>query len=287
MPYNISESSTWTTNVRGVSTTDPVLGGSTGQANYSAKDLTDRTKWLKDKLAAVAVASTWTEEQFTADDTWVVPAGVTQILVKAKGAGGGGSGAWTTAGGALHPGGGGGEGAEVDWVPLTVTPGWTLTIDVGAGGAGGTGISTSDTYAASVLGSDGAATKVKHNTDVLVSCGGGKGGGIASGNGDGPGADVMAGQGLGGLGGSATVDGITYRGAPGGDSDITPGKLAGNGGGQGGGQGGATLNSASRSASAGVCGGGGGGGIAGGNGAAGGDGYVRIAYIANAVTGNT
>jgi len=289
MPYNITEAATWTTNVRGVATTDPALGGATGEANMSAEDLTDRTLYLKTKLEALGATGTWTEAQFTADGTWNVPAGVSQILVvRAKGGGGGGAGSWTSASAVHHSGGGGGEGAEVTLIPITVTAGWTLDIDIGAGGAGGTAIVTNDTYSSGVLGSAGADTTLKHGATTLLTVGGGLGGGVSSPNPSGAGGSgVFVGQMLAGVGGSATADGVTTYGQSGGDgSSGGNGDPGGKGGGQRGGLGGVALSTGSRAATVGVDGGGGGGGEHG-NGAAGGNGSLRIGYWAFDITGNT
>ena len=66
---------------------------------------------------------------FTASGYWTAPAGVTQVdyLVVAGGAGGGGNGA----------SGGGGAGGFRTGTALTVVPGTTYAVTVGAGGAGG------------------------------------------------------------------------------------------------------------------------------------------------------
>ena len=115
MTFNINDAAaTFEAAVRGVSTTDPVLGGAAGEANMAATDLALRTKYLKAKLEALGAVGTWTEAQYTADGTFVVPAGVTQILVvRAKGGGGGGAGSWTSASAVHHSGGGGGEAHRV------------------------------------------------------------------------------------------------------------------------------------------------------------------------------
>src|SRR3954469_1746562 len=63
--------------------------------------------------------------------TFVVPANVSALRVNACGAGGGGGGGFATAGGG---GGGGGGGMQLrnEWV--SVTPGETVTVTVGAAG---------------------------------------------------------------------------------------------------------------------------------------------------------
>lgn len=79
--------------------------------------------------------------EFTKSDTWVVPAGVTHIVVELWGGGGGGGGggaAVILAGNIVSgsAGGGGGSGAYVR-ASLGVTEGQTYQISLGAGGAGG------------------------------------------------------------------------------------------------------------------------------------------------------
>lgn len=71
---------------------------------------------------------------FTSSGTFTVPAGVTNIMVTVVGGGGGGSWGW---GDACVPyyGGGGGVGGVAGGY-LSVTPGSTFTVTVGAGGAG-------------------------------------------------------------------------------------------------------------------------------------------------------
>jgi hypothetical protein len=93
--------------------------------------------------------------------TWRVPSYVTVITVEAVGAGGGGGGA-----GGTTNGGGGGGGAYVR-TSLNVTPGETLSIQVGKGGNGGTSTSS---------GSFGGDTFVKRSTTVLMRAGAGDGG---------------------------------------------------------------------------------------------------------------
>lgn len=46
MPFNLSNIVSWITNVRGISTNDPLLGGDGGALNLGLQDLTSRTQWL-------------------------------------------------------------------------------------------------------------------------------------------------------------------------------------------------------------------------------------------------
>src|SRR5690349_7332039 len=66
-------------------------------------------------------------------NTWVVPGGVTRILVDGCGGGGGGAGGQANA--STSGGGGGGGGFGVNQYPLDVTPGSTLTIGIGSAGS--------------------------------------------------------------------------------------------------------------------------------------------------------
>jgi hypothetical protein len=78
--------------------------------------------------------------EFTDSTTWRVPVGVTHIIVELWGAGGGGAaGTSAVVGGSPTAGGGGGGGGSGSYVraSLSVTPGESLTIRVGAAGAGG------------------------------------------------------------------------------------------------------------------------------------------------------
>jgi hypothetical protein len=66
---------------------------------------------------------------YTASGSFVVPTGVSQLLISGCGGGGGGSGSTS--------GQGGGGGGAVRRMPIPVTAADTLTVAVGAGGAGG------------------------------------------------------------------------------------------------------------------------------------------------------
>lgn len=73
------------------------------------------------------------EATFTASGTWTAPAGVTSAQVVLVGGGGGGG------GGSQNVAGGGGAGGQVIVRNLTVTPGTTYNVTIGAGGQGGQG----------------------------------------------------------------------------------------------------------------------------------------------------
>ena len=118
-------------------------------------------------------------QTFTADGTFIVPAGVTALDVKIWGAGGGAGGMGYN----TEAGGGGGGGGYTMLATLVVTPGEEITVTVGAGGAGG--YNTGD----GVAGGDSSF-------GAYGSAGGGGGGihGYGSGAGGGPGGAGGAGD---------------------------------------------------------------------------------------------
>ena len=107
---------------------------------------------------------------------FVVPAGVTSLFVQINGGGGGGGGLGsgsttmpgfcTTGTGSYAAGGGGGAAGASAAYLIDVTPGETLTIIVGQGGAGGT---TSG-------GSTGQPSRIRRGVTDIVSVPGGNGG---------------------------------------------------------------------------------------------------------------
>jgi hypothetical protein len=120
---------------------------------------------------------------------WQVPAGVTQITVKAWGGGGSGGGGAGTAGGS-------GAGAGFAQATLTVTPGENLTIRVAGGGAGGAYISGTNS-AGSGGGGGGYSGILRSSTAFIIAAGGGGGGG-------GDDTSNSAASGAGGVGGGST-----------------------------------------------------------------------------------
>lgn len=84
----------------------------------------------------------WNRRIYTSDANFVVPSGISEVILFGVGGGGGGGGGGRPPSGAgsYRAAGGGGGGAAVPaWRNLTVTPGATYSIHVGAGGAGGAG----------------------------------------------------------------------------------------------------------------------------------------------------
>jgi hypothetical protein len=93
------------------------------------------------------------EATYTASGTWTVPSGVSSAQVILVGAGGGGG------GGSAAVAGGGGGGGQVITKNLTVVPGTTYSVTIGAGGQGGQGAQTSATDVLNTLpGSNGGNT---------------------------------------------------------------------------------------------------------------------------------
>lgn len=136
---------------------------------------------------------------FTSSGTYNVPAAVSQVFVRLAGAGGGGGGGPAGSG---SSGGGGGGGYSEGW--LTVTPGGTVTVTVGTGGASGT---------TNTGGTVGGTT-----TFSTISATGGVGG-------------PTTGTGYGGAGGTGSGGGLNLNGGTGGfRSNISGGVVVGPGG---------------------------------------------------------
>ena len=122
---------------------------------------------------ALATFSNTTVYNVSGTYNYTVPAGVTRINVSVWGAGGGGGGGGTGSG---SIGGAGGGGAFSNGL-LSVTPGETLFIMVGSGGAKGN-FSTGTSGALTGDGAGGGAwTAVNRSTTPLIIAAGGGGGG--------------------------------------------------------------------------------------------------------------
>lgn len=114
------------------------------------------------------------KEYFISDGYWTCPNGVTNILIVAAGGGGGGSGAATGECGS----GGGGSFQQTTYV--SVTPGQSYFVKVGAGGAGGARNPIVNSYASN--GSAGESTSFSLGSTKLFSCVGAGGGAAAQSN---------------------------------------------------------------------------------------------------------
>jgi hypothetical protein len=147
--------------------------------------------------------------QYTADDSWVCPIGVTSVTVAARGAGGGGGGLASNTDNQSSAGGAGGQYAIK---VVAVTPGTSYAIDIGAAGTAG----------ANTGGNGGTGADTTFATNVVVAKGGA--GGQSFENGFQPGAgsatggvgDTVRAGGSGGAGGAWNGSG---GGGEGGNSD--------------------------------------------------------------------
>ena len=186
--------------------------------------------------------------------TWTVPAGIYKIKrIRAWGAGGGGGGSL----GAGAAGAGGGGGGYAESINLSVAPGQSVAIAIGAGGTAGTGSPSA--------GGAGGSTTV----GSFISITGGSGGGAGN-------AALSSSGGTGGVASGANLINLTgVTGTP----AFTSGGPTGGVGGPGafGGSSAAWIPSASGSGGL-FPGGGGNGGAAGYNGGAGALGLVIIEY---------
>lgn len=116
----------------------------------------------------ISMPTTTLIKLFTTSTTWQVPEGISTLLIYASG-GGGGGGRGGDSGLGVGPGGGGGGGSAGNdkMAIVSVTPGETLTITIGAGGAGGT---TGDG------GNGGSTTVIGSSSGTLIVAYGGNGG---------------------------------------------------------------------------------------------------------------
>ena len=157
--------------------------------------------------------------------SYVVPAGVTQIMVRTWG-GGGGAGYK-----ASSPAGGAGGGGGFAQATISVTPGETLLIDVAGGGGGGSTASglggtngggdggpLNGSYDGS--GGGGGYSAVRRSSTFLVQAGGGGGGGNSN-TSSGGGAGGAGGGNSGGAGGGSNAGGAGTSSAGGSGGALT------------------------------------------------------------------
>jgi len=220
--------------------------------------------------ASGAGASTPTRVSFSftgGEQTFTVPAGVTEVTVVATGASGGAGADSGVLGGA---GGVGGLGAQVTST-LSVTPGEVLYVEVGSGGGtgltgGGGGGGASDVRTCSITATTCPGGASSSSSSRLVVAAGGGGGGA--------GFDSLAGGAGGAAGAGGQPGGVSNGGSAGGGGAAGSASSGGNGGAAGaspasaGGAG--TFGEGGDGGNGGVGGGGGGGGYYGGGGGGGG-----------------
>lgn len=147
---------------------------------------------------------------YTADDVFIVPAGVRAIYVTACGGGGGGGNTWLS--GNSPGGGGGGGGADaVYFKKLAVTPGTRISITIGkGGGAVSNGGTTSIGNLLSLAGGQGGGVRYSFAGGTKGGTGGGDGSDATSRSDSLTSADGILGKGGTGYG--------AKQGAPGGGS---------------------------------------------------------------------
>lgn len=226
---------------------------------------------------------------FSSSTTWVVPAGVSKIIIQGIGGGGGGGGGSLNSASGNTSGGGGGASGLMGDKTVTVTPGETLTITIGGGGGGG---AAAGGIGPGSGGSAGGQTLISGTFGILRWQGGaGGGGGQLSANSSGGAAQFRGGQSSSsggsstfGVFGTPSAGDYSIRaagGAAGANGPSGTGGCGGAGGFASGGVGGP--GNTSTPAGAGSQGSGGGGGGSSTNfapiaGAAGGAGYIEIFY---------
>ena len=184
---------------------------------------------------AITINKSITFQTFTSSGTFAVPSGVTSLTeVLVVGGGGGGAGGHN----GCASGGAGGAGGLVFFPAYPVTPGGTITVTVGNGGADGAGEVDGNNGQDSVFGAPGDPGK-HPSGDVLTAKGGGgggarQGGGLNGGSGGG-GSGHNSGGGAGGSSQQSTQSGDSGAygfGSSGGSG--APGDSGGGGGGAGG-----------------------------------------------------
>jgi hypothetical protein len=147
--------------------------------------------------------------------TWICPAGVTSITVQAWGGGGAGGGVIGPS--AVGRAGGGGGGGAFATNTISVTPGNSYTVNVGAGGIGVSG----------ATGNNGGASSF--NTNSVIAAGGIGGFGHTSST-----VSTAMNGGSGGLSSSCTPSSGAFNGGTGGASTTGTGPSSGGGGGSAG-----------------------------------------------------
>ena len=207
--------------VGGALTTNPVTLSRFGAetisgvaANYLLR--ADHGEWILRRSGSdwLLVGRNRAVQTFLTSGSFVVPARVSQILVKAirPGAGGGASGGGGGAGASANVGGGGGGkggsggggAGSVRDLLLAVTPGESLTMTVGAGGAGGAGVAAG---AAGLAGSAGGISEITRGATVLLRAAMRNAGGSASTTASGGGSAAQAGAAGGSSGGAGGTTG--------------------------------------------------------------------------------
>src|SRR6056300_34348 len=227
-------------------TSDGGIGVISGDANAVGSDTTfnftiravDAASNTSSRAFSITIQAP-VSESFTSSGTFSVPSGVTttDVLIVAGGGGGGN-------GSSLNGAGGGGGGGLIFFPAYPITPGGTITVTVGCGGAnnpggtGGTGGSSPYGGQNSVFGSPGDPGLGQGGVLTAIGGGGGGGGPTNSGGPGGSGGGGSAG-GPGACGGTGVQptqpgnSGAYGFGNPGVAGNSNPGAGGGAGGGAG------------------------------------------------------
>jgi hypothetical protein len=142
-------------------------------------------------------------QAFTSNGTFTIPSGITALKITVVGGGGGGNGGWGLSQDPDIGGGGGGGGGTAISYLTGLTPGGTLAVTIGAGGA------AKGSYGGSGAGNAGGNSTVASGTQSITTITGGGGAGALQTSSPRPGR--------GGAGGTATSGTINIPGGCGGD----------------------------------------------------------------------
>jgi hypothetical protein len=192
----------------------------TSEISYSAELQTSNGALIcaTNTVPVTLVQTTFSVDAITVSRDFVVPSGVTQLKVTAIGGGGGGGAGHFNIG----AGGGGGGGGKVEQSLVTVQPGQTVFVTVGAAGVGGRyassrSLGTAYNGTAGGTSSFGSLVVAKGGSGGFAgqsSVGFGKGGtGGGSGGGPGSGNPLGVGGGNGGKAGAASSGPAERQGA--------------------------------------------------------------------------
>ncbi len=195
--HNYSGASSYPTNLSLIDDSDAPTAAN---FNTSIEGLANRTVFLRDALRK------WNFHVVSGSESFVVPAGVTELIGVGCGGGGGGGGGQSDQVGAPAQylcGGGGGGAAQVSWQIVAVTPGETLTCLANVPGSGGV---PADFFNPGD-GTDGGDSTVKRSGTAIMTFKGGEGGFGARGI-------ATTGQYMYGLGGASVPRGLVNNDLP-------------------------------------------------------------------------